>query len=59
METKIKRINRLGQIVWYGYSVYTQKVELHKFDTNEKAEVYTYNSVEMPDKLGQKINYLV
>ena len=55
----IERIERLGQIAWYGHSKYIQEIEKSKLQTNEKAEVYIYNSVEMPDGKGQRINYLV
>jgi hypothetical protein len=59
MECKTQRINRLGQIAWYGYSVYTQKIEIHRLDTNEKSKVDLQEAVEMPDEKGQRINYLV
>ena len=59
MEIKTKQINRLGCLNWYGYSKYVQEIEKSKLKTNEKAEVYTHEAIEMPDDKGQRINYLV
>jgi len=59
MEVKTERINRLGQFAFYGYSQYVQEVEKSKLQTNEKAEVYVHDAVEMPDNKGQRINYLI
>ena len=59
MESKTERIERLGQIAWYGYSRYIQEVQKSKLKTTEKAEVYVHSAIEMPDDRGQNINYLV
>ena len=59
MTNKIERINRVGALNWYGHSCYVQEIEKSKHATNESADVYIHDAVEMPDGKGQKINYLV
>jgi hypothetical protein len=58
MELDIERVDRLGTLSWHGYSSYVQEVK-KKLLSNEKAEVYTYEAIEMPDECGQRINILV
>lgn len=56
METE--RIERLGILNFYGYSMYTQEVKkLHK--TVEEVKTYIHEVIEMPDETGQKINLFI
>lgn len=59
MTGRIERIKRVGSLAWYGYSRYVQEVEKSKFETNEASTVVYYNSVEMPDGLGTRVNILI
>jgi len=58
MEISKERIDRLGTLSWHGYASYIQEVK-KKLLSNEKAEVYTHEPVEMSDERGQRINILV
>ena len=58
MELNNERIDRLGVLLWHGYSSYVQEIK-KSLTTTEKSEVITYDAKEMPEACGQRINILV